>query len=53
LQLQPELDQDEEDLRELEILRARKLAKIASKRNQQATQAGQQRISKEGNKYLK
>jgi hypothetical protein len=29
------------------------LAKKASKRNQQATQAGQQRTSEEGNKYLK
>jgi hypothetical protein len=34
-------------------LRARTLEKIANKRNQQTIQAGQQRISEEGNKYLK
>jgi hypothetical protein len=53
LQLQPELDQDEEDLKQLDMLIARTLAKIASKMNQQAIQAGQQRISKESNKHLK
>jgi hypothetical protein len=36
LQLQPELDQDEEDLRQLDMLIARTLAKIVSKKNQQA-----------------
>jgi hypothetical protein len=53
LQPQPELDQDEEDLRQFDMLIARTLAKIASKKNQQATQAEQQRISEESNKHLK
>jgi hypothetical protein len=53
LHFQLELDEDEEYLRELDALKAMQLAKRASKRNQQATQAGQQRISEECNKYLK
>jgi hypothetical protein len=53
LHFQRELDQDEEYFRELEVFKAMQLAKRASKRNQQAIQAGQQRISEEGNKYLK
>jgi hypothetical protein len=50
LQLQPEFDQDEEDLREFEALKAMQLARRASKANQQDTQ---QRIFEERNKYLK
>jgi hypothetical protein len=53
LHFQLELDQDKEDLGELEAFKAMQLAKRASKKNQQATQARQQRISEEGNKYLK
>jgi hypothetical protein len=41
LHFQLKLDQNEEDLRELETLKAMQLAKKASKRNQQAIQAGQ------------
>jgi hypothetical protein len=36
-----------------EALKAMQLARRASKANQQATQARQQRISEESNKYLK